>query len=187
MEGIGFLKTDEDFMASVELIANYQDKNNYNAALLDEEKKELTNYLLTKVKSSFNENIRLYDKNAELIAYIYKDSNEYKLNFISYENSKKILYSKYESQNTYEKQTYQESEVAPFEHADYYTQPELKKGALTTYHYKDNNIYISSHGSIFSQDDLEENLVHIEMTKLFDDSYFKKISNDLDTELSHLI
>ena len=75
MEGIGFLKTDEDVMASVELIANYQDKNNYNAALLDEEKKELTNYLLTKVKSSFNENIRLYDKNAELIAYIYKDSS----------------------------------------------------------------------------------------------------------------
>jgi len=184
VEGIGFLKTDEDVMASVELIANYQDKNNYNAALLDEEKKELTNYLLTKVKSSFNENIRLYDKNAELIAYIYKDSNEYKLNFVSYENAKKILYSKYESEDSYHKQKFKESEEAPFKHEDYYTQPKLKAGAITTYHYKDNNIYISSHGSIFSQDDLEENLVHIEMTKLFDDSYFKKISNDLDIKFS---
>ena len=49
-EGIFFVKTDENFLASVELINNYQDKNNYNAALLDEEKKVITQQLLNRVK-----------------------------------------------------------------------------------------------------------------------------------------
>ena len=59
-EGIGFIEEDDTFIASMELINNYQDKDNYNAALLDEEKKEINKYLLQKIKASFNASIKLY-------------------------------------------------------------------------------------------------------------------------------
>jgi len=39
-KGIEFLNNDENILASIYFINNYQDKNNYNSALLDEEKKE---------------------------------------------------------------------------------------------------------------------------------------------------
>ncbi len=42
-EGVLFIQDDESFIASIELINNYQDTQNYPAILLDEEKKRLRN------------------------------------------------------------------------------------------------------------------------------------------------
>ena len=66
-EGISFIETDEPFIASVNLINNYQDKQNYNSILLDEEKKIIADELLHRVKLSFNDDIAIYDKNEELV------------------------------------------------------------------------------------------------------------------------
>ena len=182
MDVVSLIKTDEDFIASVELIDNYQDKENYNDVLLDEEKKLLANYLLQKIKSSFNDSAKIYDKNAELIAHVYKKNDEYILNFIAYENTKKFLYSKLEREDVYQKQEYKENSIAPYKHVDYYKQPELEIATLTTYHYEENKIYITSHGSLFSNDKRKRSVVHVEMTKLFDDSYFEKISHELNVK-----
>lgn len=44
-EGIDIIRSDEQMQASIELINNYQDKNNYDTYLIDEEKNQLqTNY-----------------------------------------------------------------------------------------------------------------------------------------------
>ncbi len=181
ISGIGFVQTDTMLIASVELINNYQDKQNYNAILLDEEKKDIAKILLDKVKISFNSDISLYDKNEELIVYIQKDTRGYKQNFISYENSKRVVYSKYEDEKIYKKEEFKDREVISFEHVDYYTQPELKQSTQITYHYKDEQIYFVSHSSIYNEDDTT--IAHIEMSKVFDSAYFKEISDDLNLNI----
>ena len=183
-EGIGFIEEDDTFIASMELINNYQDKDNYNAALLDEEKKEINKYLLQKIKASFNASIKLYDKNEELIAFVYKDKNSYRENFISYENAKKVLYSKYETDLEYKKSRFQDTKEFPFVHVDYYTQPELKRDVVITHHHKDAKLYIMAHNSIFDKEHPEETKIHIEMGKAFDGAYFQRVSSDLDLDVS---
>ncbi|MDY0120554.1 MAG: hypothetical protein RBR54_01320, partial [Sulfurimonas sp.] len=49
-KNINYLQEDESFLASVSFINNYGDKNNYNPALIDEEKKALLNHLLSTAK-----------------------------------------------------------------------------------------------------------------------------------------
>jgi len=180
---IDFIKNDLSFIASVELINNYQDKDNYNSILLDEEKKDITKALLEKVKISFNSNISLYDSNMELISYVNKDTKGYKLNFISYENSKIIVYSKYENDKTYTQNNYVENPKNPFKHIDYYTQKKLKISNIVTYHYVDNEISITSHSSLYYKDNQDKTLTHIEMSKTFDKEYFNKISHNLNLDI----
>lgn len=182
ISGIGFIQTDDSLIASIELINNYQDKQNYNAILLDEEKKDVAQILLDKVKISFNSDIRLYDKNEELMVYVQKDERGYKQSYISYENSNIVLYSKYEDEKLYHKEEFKDRKIISFEHVDYYTQPELQKGTIVTYHYEDGKIYVISHSSIFYDDAMT--LVHIEMSKVFDSSYFRNISADLNLDIS---
>ena len=76
IKGVDFIENDMPFIASVDLINNYQDKENYNAILLDEEKKEIVQSLLSRVKISFNSEIRLYSNTEELIAYVFKENNQ---------------------------------------------------------------------------------------------------------------
>lgn len=184
IQGIEFIEKDIALIASMDLINNYQDKNDYNTVLLDEEKKEITKYLLEKIKASFNASIKLYDKNAELVAYVYKNEDRHVLNFVSYEDAKKVLYSKYESEFEYKKNQYLDKQINLPNHISYYTQPELKSGVVVTYHNIDDAIQIVSHYSIFDKENPLETTMHIEMSKNFGKAYLKNVSNDLDLEVS---
>ena len=176
-EGVFFVQTDEKFLASVELVNNYQDKKNYNAILLDEEKKIIAQQLLNRVKLSLNHFIALYDKREELIAFVEHRSNGYYLHFISYEEGHKILYSRHEDEQLFAKFPFPKSLPVVFRHQVYYSNKDAKKGAIT-YHIYNGKILATSHVSIFD-DEQGSILMHIEMSHLFDDEYFKKISNDL--------
>ncbi|MGC9350726.1 MAG: hypothetical protein ACP5D3_01940, partial [Sulfurovum sp.] len=107
-EGVSFIKTDKYLISSIDLVNNYQNKHGYNAILLDEEKKMLAKQLLDRVKLSLNDDIALYDKDEELIDFVQKEKGEYRLNFFSYEKGNRVLFSKLESQPTYQKIRYQE-------------------------------------------------------------------------------
>ena len=183
IKGISFIKDDKQMLASVSLINNYQDKKNYNAILLDEEKKDLTEQLLKRVKISFNSDIVLYDKNEELIAFVVRDEKGYRLNFISYENSKKFLYTKYERDSKYLKEEYKDKSEYPFKHISYYTQPDLKSTTPITYHYMNNSLYIRAHKSIFNSK-TGNTIVHIEMSYKMGAVYFKNISSNLNMNIS---
>ncbi|MCI5165219.1 MAG: EAL domain-containing protein [Candidatus Electrothrix sp. GM3_4] len=176
-EGIFFVKTDENFLASVELINNYQNKNNYNAILLDEEKKIIAQQLLNRVKISLNHFITLYDKNEELIAFVEHRPDGYHLHFISYEEGHKILYSRHEDEHLFAKSPSPEWLPVVFRHQVYYSNEDAEKGAIT-YHIYNGKILATSHISIFDNEQ-GSILMHIEMSHLFDDEYFKKISDDL--------
>ena len=182
IKGISFIKDDKQMLASIYLINNYQDKQNYNAVLLDEEKKDLTQRLLRRVKISFNSDIFLYDKKGELVSFIVKEKKGYKLNFISYENSKKILYTKYERDNIYSKKEFKDSPEYPFVHKPYYTEHELRTSIPITYHYINSNLYIRGHKSIFSSK-TDKEIAHIEMSYKIDDIYFKNLSDNLNMKI----
>ncbi|MCI5159682.1 MAG: HAMP domain-containing protein, partial [Candidatus Electrothrix sp. AUS1_2] len=177
-EGISFVRTDENFLASVELINNYQDKKNYNAILLDEEKKTITRQLLNRVKLSLNHFITLYDKNEELIAFVEHKPDGYHLHFISYEDGHKILYSRQEDEPSFSKSPVPRTLPVDARHQIYYSNENAEQGA-TTCHIYQGKVLAASHISIFD-DEQGSLLMHIEMSHLFNDDYFTKISEDLD-------
>jgi len=188
-EGISFVRTDEQFLASIDLINNYQDKNDYNAALLDEEKKIIAEQLLSRVKLSLNHHIVLYDKNEELIAFVEDQGDKYHLDFVSYEKGKRILYRREKKKTPDEKQSDEDRKLyvklpfpkklpVDFHHQSYYAYASAEKGVIT-HHIRNGQILVTSHLSIFDTSG-ERVLMHIEMSHLFDDEYFKDLSGDLD-------
>lgn len=189
VKGIDFIDGDVSLIASMELINHYQDKKNYNAILLDEEKKVITNSLLSRVKRSFNSEIRLYDANQELVAYVSKDEDvynvnfvekgRYRLNFIAYENSKKILYAKYENEEFYTKSYYMENPDVSFVHIEYYKQPELAQHTIVTHSFDDSKLVIKSHKSIFDPNKANSTILHLEMSKSYSSQDFMEISREL--------
>lgn len=182
-QGIFFIKDDEPLLASVELINNYQDKENYNAILLDEEKKIIAEALLERVKLSLNNDIALYDKNQELIAYVAKENEKYIQHFIAYENSKKVIYCKYENEALYSKESCKEYPLIAQTHQSYYSDAETLKKAIITYHVYEEELYIKSHQSIFS-DIHDEIVAHIELSSLKGRDYFRALSERLSVQIT---
>lgn len=181
-QGISFIKDDEHLLASVSLINNYQDKENYNAALLDEEKKIIAKALLDRVKLSLNNDVALYDKNQELIAYVAKENGRYIQHFISYENSKEVLYCKYENETLYSKEGCENYPLITQKHKSYYSDAATVKQALITYHVYQDELYIKSHKSIFF--DIDNKIVaHIELSSLEGRDYFSALSESLSVEI----
>jgi len=182
-KGVSFTQSDESLLASIDLINNYQNKKNYNSILLDEEKKIIVQKLLNKVKLSLNDNIVLYDKNSELIAYVVKIKQHYQLNFISYENEKKVLFSKYDDEDEYHTLPYKPHKLIEFLHKKYYNMIDATKNILITYHLDRRDILIKSHHNILSQD--ESSIVaHIEMSHSLNQAYFQHLSDDLNMTIS---
>ncbi|MDM5272393.1 EAL domain-containing protein [Sulfurovum sp. zt1-1] len=180
-EGISFIKTDKYLVSSIDLVNNYQNKYEYNAALLDEEKKMIVKQLLDRVKLSLNDDIALHDKNEELIAFVQKEKGDYRLNFFSYENGNRVLYSKLESQQTYQKISYKEDLLLTFNHRSYYNLENTFEGVVT-YHYSNGNLVIKSHQSLFEKDN-SQITAHIEMSHIITNSYLSELSNALGIKL----
>ncbi len=176
-QGLDFIEEDETILASVSLINEYQNIQDYNAPLLDEEKKSLAEQLLKRVKISLNSDIALYDKDGNLIAFIDKEVKGYRLNFISYENSKMVLYSKTEFQESYQKTPLKmKTANIALKHVAYYTQKELRYSIPITHHFFNNSLYSISHKSIF---DGNNTLMHIEMSHKIDYKYLANFSKNL--------
>jgi len=178
-DGIAFVKTDESILASVDLINNYQDKDNYNTFLIDEEKKNIADELLSRVKLSFNSDISLYDKHGELIAYVMKDDLGYQLNFFSFEGGTRKLFQRYEQHSLFSPGNEVLNGNITLKHKNYYTPDQLIRGSLITYHRLGDSLIIKSHQSIFEKDTFNV-VAHIEMSKRLDKDYFAQLSKDID-------
>jgi diguanylate cyclase (GGDEF)-like protein len=180
-KNLSFVEKDSSLIASVSLINNYQDKMNYNIYLLDEEKKYIASQLYKKVKNSLNEIIVLYDKNYELVSYVFKDGDKYHLNFISYdENGEPFLYSKYENSDIFSKTIYKSDQYQTFKHLFLYDLDASENNFSFSYHYNNSFMEMRSHYTLFYEKGSSQNLIHIEMSKILDNDYFKNISDELD-------
>lgn len=183
-EGIAFIKDDEALLASIELINTYQNKTDYNAVLLDEEKKRLAEELLSRVKLSLNNDIALYDSNEEMVAFVTKMPKGYFLSFVSFEEGKPAFYSRYENEPEYTLHPFEAHGVIPYKHVSYYTPKELlKNNGVITYHRNKNDLVVKSHQSLFAQG-AEKAVAHIEMSHYVSQPYFTSLSKDLGIEVS---
>ncbi|MFT7880672.1 MAG: EAL domain-containing protein [Sulfurimonas sp.] len=180
-EGVSFIKTDKYLISSIDLVNNYQNKHDYNAILLDEEKKMLAKQLLDRVKLSLNDDIALYDKDEELIAFVQKERGAYRLNFFSYEEGNRLLYSKLESQPSYQKIPYREDPLIRLKHKSYYSMEKISE-ALVTYHYLNENLIIKSHQNLYGSDSRRVK-AHIEMSHIIKKSDLSALSNAFGIEL----
>lgn len=183
-KGIAFIKDDEALLASIELINTYQDKADYNAVLLDEEKKHLVEELLSRVKLSLNNDIALYDSHEELVAFVTKTAKGYFLTYISFEDGKPIFYSRYEHEAEYTRSMFQPHWLLPYKHVAYYTQKELlSNDGIITYHRYNNDLIVKSHQSLFEPNN-QKTIAHIEMSHYISEPYFISLSKDLGLKVS---
>jgi len=184
-EGLLFIQSDEQISASVELINNYQDKNNYNADLLDEEKKLIANLLLSQVKFSFNDSLALYDINDDLIAFVRKDKKSFQLNYISYINGKEKIFSRYEQQQKYSGKNREQPANITDHHVHIYEPNTVNTKSLISYHKLDSKILIKSHQDIVNNI-TKQAIGHVEMSRVLDEAYFIELSHALNIEIKYL-
>ena len=180
-KGIAFSQNDKYLRSSIDLVNNYQDKQNYNAILLDEEKKNIARQLLNRVKLSLNDDIALYDENRELIAFVEKEERGYRLNFFSYDQGERILFSKLEDDPVYKKIPYQEDMLIPFKHKLFYSS--FIASGITTNHSYHGVLCIKSHQNI-TADKNDKIRAHIEMSRCLDKNYFETLSNIMDMQMT---
>jgi len=177
-KGIAFIQDDEMMIASLELINTYQDKNNYNIFLIDEEKKSIAQQLFEQVKLSFNDSIALYDTNQDLIAYVIKTSHGYRLNLISYENQKPIVYSRLEGEGEFYRVPTTFFRLIPFHHVINYKDPNLYSKGVVSYNKNNNELIVTAHKTLLDRS-THRFVAHIEMSNRVGNRYFEELSKDL--------
>lgn len=177
-KGIVFIQDDEMIIASLELINTYQDKNNYNVFLIDEEKKSISQQLLEQVKLSFNDSIALYDTNQDLIAYVIKTSEGYRLHFISYENQKLTLYSRLESEDEFYPIPAQFPRLVPYHHTSDYKDKNLYAKGVIYYYQENDELVVTVHKTLLDRS-TRRLFSHIEMSNTVGKKYFEELSKDL--------
>lgn len=177
-----YLQEDESFLASVNFINSYEDKNNYNAFLIDEEKKALLNHLLSTVKLSLIDTLILYNKKMQLIAYIQRGAKgEYSLHAISYdENAQTLLLSANETKKRYDSQAYPQDSHIPFEHKQFYP---LSQDAVLLFDTPKDELTLTLHHDIYDEA-LGEKIAHIELMHRQNAFYFEELSRDLDMSIT---
>lgn len=183
-EGVAYVRSDEKMIASIELINNYQDKKNYSIQLIDEEKKSIISVLLNRVKLTFNDDIALYDTNGELIAFVYRNNDGYRLNYISYPEGESLMYSRYEGEREYAAENIHLPSGISFQHQLYYDLEQLKKESLITYQRLGDYIAIKSHQSVLDGDSGRV-IGNIEMSRILDQRYFEELSETLDLHIQY--
>ncbi|WP_370278943.1 putative bifunctional diguanylate cyclase/phosphodiesterase [Pontibacterium sp.] len=184
LEGIVFIEKHEPTMASIDLINNYEDKNNYNTFLIDEEKKTIAEELLKRVRLSFNDDIALYNQRGELIAYVARGENGYALNIISHADGRTRLLRRHENEFEYHEHPLggADRDLVALQHAALYAQKRIEQGSVVTYQYTERGLRLTSHLSLFYAQDGEA-IAHIEMSRTIDPQYVAALSADLDMTL----
>ncbi|MDH5611892.1 MAG: EAL domain-containing protein [Gammaproteobacteria bacterium] len=183
-EGIEFARSDEKLIASIELINNYQDKDNYNVYLIDEEKKSIASQLLSRVKLSFNEDIAVYDVDNELIAFVTKVNKAYQLCYVSYQDSHHQVMSRNEYHHEYIAEKVSLPLSISHQHQYFYNTSPFDKKSLITYQQMSDQIIIKSHQSIFDTSS-NQSIGHIEMSRNLDRAYFERFSEELDLDVQY--
>ena len=181
-EGVLFLQDDDAALASIRLINRYEDREEYNTFLLDEEKKTLARELLSRVKLSFNDDIALYGKQMDLIAYVARDSRGYYLNIVSYSSGKPQLLRRYEDELHFTPVSFDRAEEDGilYRHIDYYTQEQLNQGSIVSRHLDDRGLILKSHLRIRKQG---ESIAHIEMSRVMGREYFLGLSGNMNLNI----
>ena len=92
LESSFFISENEDIIASLNLIKNYENIYNYQNSIFDEEKKRIINILGLEGKYSTSDHIAIYNTKRELVAFV--DREEDVIGYVSYQNAKPLYFAK---------------------------------------------------------------------------------------------
>ncbi len=92
LESSFFISENEDIIASLNLIKNYENIYNYQNSIFDEEKKRIIDILGLEGKYSTSDHIAIYDTKRELVAFVDREENI--IGYVSYQNSKPLYFTK---------------------------------------------------------------------------------------------
>lgn len=101
LENIDFIANNQSVIASLNLIKNYEDIDNYNSIIFDEEKKRIIDILLLNTKESFGDFVTIYDSKKRVVAYLNTQDKNKTMGYLSYKDSKPVFYSKKATENGY--------------------------------------------------------------------------------------
>ena len=180
-DSIRFVQSDDGFIASLDLINKYQDKQRYNVFLIDEEKKALAQQLLERVKLGYNDSAVLYDRNDELVAYASVQDGGYRLAYVSFADGVTRVMSRAEDESEF---TAGEADPGSVQlrHEYYYGVSEPIGVAVVTHHRRDGAVAVAAHLHL-AHARTKEVFGHVEMTRLLDADYFRKLSADLNVTM----
>lgn len=90
---INQLKDNKNLISSLDLVSNYQDKNNYEKNIFDNEKRNLLFALSNMIGKSTSWSAAVFDKDKDLVAIKEYKNNKYLMAYTSIENKKLNLYT----------------------------------------------------------------------------------------------
>lgn len=85
------LATDNSILSLSNLINKYQDKNNYQALIFNNDKKKVAGDLLKRITLTKPEQVILYNKQGELIAYATQNKKTNEAGFVTYRKGRPII------------------------------------------------------------------------------------------------
>ena len=106
LQTLRFVSENKEIVASLNLINNYEDIDNYDKVLFDEEKKRIIKNLEIEGKYALSNHISIYDSKYKLVAYIDKENEVDEQGYISYKNSEPVYYYKQNYTNDYKIRKY---------------------------------------------------------------------------------
>jgi len=181
-ETIGFVQSDDGFIASLDLINKYQDKQRYNVFLIDEEKKSLAEQLLARIKLGFNDGAVLYDRNDELVAFAQVKEGKYQLAYVSFADGQTRVWTRLEGEREFTPGSVDATGIR-LRHEYFYGITEPVGQPVVTHQRQGGAVAVTSHLHL-ARAATNEVFGHIEMTRLLDAAYFKKLSADLNVTMA---
>lgn len=183
-DGALLAKSDERLLASVELIGRYQDKSRYNTFLIDEEKKSLAAELLDRVKLSKYQEMALYGKDEELIAYASQGEQGYQLGYLSFDGGKAQLLKRMEGYAEFQPGKLPAVSTVNLAHAVFYANERMEHNIVVTYQRLGDSLSIASHQSVFESHSGRP-IAHLEIARNLDSAYFTQLSLEMDISIQH--
>ena len=180
-EGIVFVQGDERFVASVELINNYQDKDDYNVFLIDEEKRSLARHLADRVKLGFNDLAVLYDRTGELVAFAERVDGRFRVAYVSFAGGHRRILARFEGGGDFAEVPLPADGVSFQHEAMPGSVPEPKR-PMVTYSRAGSALALRSHFDLHG-DEGGPVLGHIEILRFLDEAYFAGMSADLNLSI----
>lgn len=183
IKGSEFAQNDEHLNASIELIVRYQDKSNYNAELIDEEKKAIASELLERVKLSLNREFALYDHQNELIAFASRQSKSYQMGYVSFVAGQPQVFVKMENDFEFHTETLPSNSDIKLTHIKRKQAEAFEKSTLLTYTRLDDMLVIKSHLNVFSASSGQK-MAHLELSYFLDNDYFIELSKNMGIQIT---
>jgi len=107
INNVSILFSNNIVFSSIRLVNEYEDKENYQAILFDETKKDLAQAALKYLKFTKQDSIKIFDKNGMLLSTVIfsPDQNSYQIGYISYLEGHPVYNSKKENGENWDSDT----------------------------------------------------------------------------------